>query len=311
MLATLVVVSQIDLDALEKDERNDAPSGDKKGFDGARVEVVGRGPPEGMVATGTTTVPWFPRRITVPLAKREGGGDTRSRSLPAGLGEGGKEEDEYELLGVGIRTVSFLSIQVYVVGFYVARADLALLQAKMVRLAAGAEGATTVVGDEREGLRRLLLEGRAWADVLREGGIRSCVRIVPTRNTDFAHLRDGWVRGIGARGVGGEFADVGFGEAVRGFKGLFGGRGKLGKGGVLLLGRGKEGELGAWVKGEGEGKGGMELLGRVADERVGRLVWEGYLGGGRVASLGLRGSVVEEVLELVGRPVGTVETMVV
>jgi hypothetical protein len=49
----------------------------------------------------------------------------------------------------------------------------------------------------------------------------------------------------------------------------------------------------------------------VRDERVARLVWLGYLAGGTVASEGARRSVVEGVMELVERPIGTVETQVV
>ncbi len=49
-----------------------------------------------------------------------------------------------------------------------------------------------------------------WFQVLRDGGIRSAVRIVPTRNTSFGHMRDGWIRGIDLRGKGGRTEDEGF-----------------------------------------------------------------------------------------------------
>ena len=229
---------------------------------------------------------------------------------------GDAANEPYQLVGLGIRTVSFLAIQVYVVGLYVATADIATLQARLVRAAASAEAASTLVAGEKDALRQTLLDPRRgeelWDGVLKQGGIRSVLRIVPTRNTDFGHLRDGWVRGITARsqrpGVGGErFEDEGFGEAVGRFKALFG-RGSVGKGKVLMLERGGDGVLGAWVEGE---MGGWERMGEVRDERVGRLVWLGYLGGKKVASEAARQSVVDGVMGFVERPVGTVETQVV
>lgn len=200
-------------------------------------------------------------------------------------------------------------------GIYVALSDLGKLQEGMVRSIAGGT-ASTLVDGEKEELRKVLLTGegseRVWGHILKEGGLKSAVRIVPVRNTDFGHLRDGWVRGIDARGKGPEFEDEDFKTAVGEFKGLFGGRKGVGKGKVLLLGRGEDGALGVWVEEEKEGKeGGMVRLGVVRDERVARLVWLGYLAGGTVASEGARRSVVDGVMELVERPIGTVETQVV
>ena len=207
-------------------------------------------------------------------------------------------------------------------GFYVAKSDMGRLQEGLVRAAAG-PGASTLVQGEKEQLRRTLLSGEGseevWGDVLAHGGWKSAVRIVPTRNTNFGHLRDGWVRGIEARSK--EWRDEGFRGSVDAFKGMFGGKGGVGKGRVLLLGRGREGGLRAWVedgaggvRGEGGGLvtrgGGMGFLGRVEDERVCRAVWMGYLAGDRVASDEARESVVEGIMEIVERPVGTVETQV-
>ena len=101
------------------------------------------------------------------------------------------------------------------------------------------------------------------------------------------------------------------------FKKVFGGR-KLGKGKALLLGRAGNGELRAWVE-EGDEKlqdsaleqdNYMVPLGGVQDERISRLVWLGYLAGDNVASEGARKSIVEGVVELGARPIGTVETRV-
>jgi len=289
---------------------------------GAKVELTGQDHSDDVdkVPTGTSSVPYFPQSIYLP---RSGASDSGvSPALPAGTGAA-QEEEEYQLLGLGIRKVSFLRIQVYVVGFYVAKSDMGRLQEELVRAAVG-PGASTLVQGEKEQLRKTLLSGEGsetvWGDVLAHGGWKSAVRIVPTRNTNFGHLRDGWVRGIEARSK--EWRDEGFRGSVDAFKGMFGGRGGVGKGRVLLLGRGGEGGLRAWVEEDGAGDlrgeggglvtrgGGMGFLGRVEDERVSRAVWTGYLAGDRVASDEARESVVEGIMEIVERPVGTVETQV-
>lgn len=198
---------------------------------GARVEITGKDHhPEDndTVPTGTSTIPQFPRKIWLPRSGVSGT-DGASPALPAGIGAA-REEEEYQLLGLGVRKVSLFRIQVYVVGLYVASGDIGRLQEELVRAAVGS-GASTLVQGEKEELKRTLLDGagseRIWGEVLKEGGVRSAVRVVPTRNTNFAHLRDGWVRGIDARGKGGGFEDGVFRDAVGGFKGLFGGRGSV------------------------------------------------------------------------------------
>jgi len=83
--------------------------------------------------------------------------------------------------------------------------------------------------------------------------------------------------------------------------------------GVVLRGEGGGGgELSAWVEKSRDGRSlGWEHLGALSDERVGRLVWLNYLAGAKVASEPARRSIVDGVLDLVGRPIGTVETKVV
>lgn len=272
------------------------------------------------VDTGTTTVPFFPRKIWLP--RSEGTNDGSSRALPAGL-RVAESEEEYQLLGLGIRTVSFFSVEVYVVGLYVARSDLGKLQESMVR-AITAPGATTLVEGEKEELKRTLLnsEGseKIWDAILKREGIKSATRIVPTRSTAFGHLRDGWLRGITARGKAEKYSDdPDFQEAIGNFKGIFSSRGAKGvaKGKALLLGRGSDGGLTVWMeRGKDEGgvagrAGTMAALGSVRDERVGRLLWLGYLAGRTVASEGARKNIVEGVMDLVERPIGTVETQVI
>ncbi|PQE32703.1 chalcone-flavanone isomerase protein [Rutstroemia sp. NJR-2017a WRK4] len=248
------------------------------------------------VPTGTSTVPFFPRHLLFP-----------ERANPP---------EEYQLLGLGVRTVSFLSIQ-----------DIASFQASLIRHIAG-DGASTLVAGEKDKLRAELYDpekGEAlWSAVLEESGARTLVRIVPTRNTDFGHLRDAWVRGLTARAQKDRtgYGDEGFAQAVGEFKKVFQ-KGEVPKGRELVLVREGKGNLEVWIEGKGkmgysEGMGpgmGMGLgirkrLGVVGDERVARSIWLGYLAGKTVSSEEARKSVVEGVMEFVERPVGTVEAQV-
>lgn len=264
------------------------------------------------VATGSDAVPWFPKVITLP--KHE---DSTSAALPAGTGD---SREEYHLIGLGLRTVSFLSIKVYVVGLYVAASDLANLQAAFVRQAAEVPAASTLVLSEKDKLRDMLLDPEkseeVWNDFLQKSGVRSVMRVVPTRDTDFSHLRDGWVRALEGRANSSnkyvDPQDEKFGDSVGQFKTMFSGAGKpkVKHGRAILLERDAGGILRAWLQND-SAPDGFDKLGEMSDERISRLIWLGYLGGKTVASQPARVNIVEGIIEAVGRPVGTFETQVV
>jgi hypothetical protein len=266
------------------------------------VQKLGEEPDEegDVVQTGTSTVPIFPRL----LGFADG---TEAVEIGSGATEDGLVE--YQLVGLGIRTVSFLKIQVYVVGMYVATDDIAALQEALIRRIDPI--ATTLVAGEKENLKQKLLDPEQgeeiWSQVLRDSGVRTVVRIVPTRDTDFGHLRDGWVRAITGRArKNPEFGDDAFGDGVKNFKSLFR-KGSVPKKKELLLARNGKGVLVVWYN---DGKSGPQRLGDVQDERISRAVWLNYLAGKTVASEPARISIVEGVMEFVERPVGTVATQV-
>jgi hypothetical protein len=267
------------------------------------IQKLGEEPDEegDVVQTGTSTVPTFPRL----LGFVDG---TEAVEIGSGATEDGLVE--YQLVGLGIRTVSFLKIHVYVVGMYVATDDIAALQEALIRLIDPV--ATTLVAGEKENLKQKLLDPELgeeiWSQVLRDSGVRTVVRIVPTRDTDFGHLRDGWVRAITSRARKNpeEFGDDAFGDSVNNFKSLFR-KGSVPKKKELLLARNGKGVLAVWYDG---GKSGPQRLGDVQDERISRAVWLNYLAGKTVASEPARTSIVEGIMEFVERPVGTVATQV-
>lgn len=260
------------------------------------------------VETGTSSVPTFPKSLFL------------SELDPGNAAAVDQGEQEYCLVGLGIRTVSFLSIQVYVVGMYVALPDIDKLQERLIRTQDPV--ATTLVPGEKGALREALMDGDKsediWNAVLEDGGIRSVFRIVPTRNTDFSHLKDGFVRQVtgktqhfASRRNDQSFGDESFGQSMNQFKDLFGAspRKQLPKGEILLLTRDAKGKLSAFYE---DPKGSRTRFGPVIDdERISRLVWLQYLSGKNPSSPGARKSIVDGVMEYVERPVGTVSTQVV
>ncbi|RWA05200.1 hypothetical protein EKO27_g9910 [Xylaria grammica] len=249
-----------------------------------------------IVPTGNSTVPTFPRILDLAIGA-----------------EAGQEEVngvQYTLVGLGVRTVTFLGLQVYMVGYYVATQDIAALQSRLVKEINPI--ATTLVASEKDTLRQALLDPeqgeKLWNSILQEVRPRSVFRIIPVRDTDFHHLRDGFVRAITARSQGNnaEFGDEAFGLAMKDFRSLFN-RGKVPKSREMLLCRDTAGQLTVTYD---DGKTGMGSIGRVGDERVSRLLWLNYLAGKQVASEPARANIVEGIMEFVERPIGTVATRV-
>ncbi|CAD6442786.1 6a74ce79-cb4a-4270-9c5f-f873287c62ef [Sclerotinia trifoliorum] len=163
--------------------------------------------PHELIPTGTNSIPSFPKHIQ----------HSPTPNSPP---------ETYQLLGLGIRTVSFLHIQVYVVGLYIAQSSIPLLQATLLKTAAPG-GASTLVSGEKDTLKTLLMHEthseEIWTEILKNSGVKTIIRIVPTRNTDFHHLRDAWVRSLTARAQKNreEFGDEGFGRSMVEFKTLF------------------------------------------------------------------------------------------
>ncbi|KAG6130411.1 hypothetical protein E4U12_004214 [Claviceps purpurea] len=263
-----------------------------------------------VVPTGHSVVPAFPRTIDidVPGNTHESPDGTIAASIAQQTGT------EYTLVGLGMRTVTFLGIQVYLVGFYVATQDVERLQHYLVKKINPL--ASTLIPSEKDALRKALhdaTEGeQTWDSILREAGCRSAFRVVPVRDTDFHHLRDGFVRAIQARsGSDKACNDDAFGAAMKDFKALFN-RGQVPKKKELLLSRDAQGKLDV-MYGEGDLKinAPKSLMGTISDERLSRLLWLNYLAGNKVASEGARNNIIEGIMEFVERPVGTVATQVV
>ncbi|KAF4457366.1 hypothetical protein F53441_695 [Fusarium austroafricanum] len=260
-----------------------------------------------VVPTGNKTVKLFPRTLEVDNVGAAG-----HVAGPIAAAVTDKQGTEFTLVGLGTRTVTFIGIEVYVVGFYVATQDVEKLQRYLVKKINPL--ATTLIPSEKEDLRKALqdpVEGEeTWNQILKDAGCRSAIRIAPVRDTDFPHMRDGLVRAIQHRSSHNpEFNDEQFGDAMKHFKVLFQ-RGLVAKKNDLLLVRDAAGKMTITYNDGTRKKPLKTVLGSVDDERVSRLLWLNYLSGKKVASEEARKNIINGVMEFVERPVGTVATQV-
>jgi hypothetical protein len=341
-----LIMYNVDLDELEKSAEQkrkqqqeqssgsykmDASADSNAKFQGKEVHIIGAGEDKRIVAegqgeqielveTGTSSVPHFPRTIYLPSTPEPqtvvDGSQPGSLENPGNL----DNKEEYTLVGLGIRTVMW--IQVYVVGFYVRTKDISGLQVQLIHHVNPI--ASTLVPAEKEDLRKKLLDPaesrEIWSELLKVPGAKTAWRVTPTRSTDFAHLRDGFVTGITkrtgeakalAKGAETEYDADDFGKSIQSFKEVFKG-GKAPKGSILIMARDTEGAMDMLFqpKPDESKRNDMEKLGTVKDERISRLIWLGYLGGEKVSSEAARKGVVEGCVTFAGRPVGSVETRV-
>lgn len=111
-----------------------------------------------------------------------------SISVPQDVFSNGSEE--LRLIGLGVRTVTFLSVRVYVAGLYVdAKAIDALKSSPDWK---GFE-ATWMSNKDKDH------SGEALVSALLDRGITCAIRIVPVRPTDYNHLKGGLSRAVQGR----------------------------------------------------------------------------------------------------------------
>ncbi|KAF7538646.1 hypothetical protein G7Z17_g12603 [Cylindrodendrum hubeiense] len=261
-----------------------------------------------VVPTGNKTVKLFPRTINL---EDHAPGQKPSSPIAAALSD--KQGTEYTLVGLGTRSVTFIGIEVYVIGFYIATQDIAKLQSYLVKKINPL--ATTLIPSEKNALRKALQDPaeseETWDTAFKESGCRTALRITPVKDTDFPHLRDGLVRAITARSGRNEaYKDEAFGTAMKTFKIMFQ-RGLVPRSKELMFVRDAAGRLSVTYDGGDKHKPQKTLLGTVDDERLSRLLWLNYLGGKKVASEEVRQSIINGVMEFVERPIGTVASQVI
>lgn len=211
--------------------------------------------------------------------------ETKSPPFPSQFTYGG---ESYSLLGVGVRSVSFLSFHVYAVGLYIADSDKGKVKAIL--------GANASMED--------LLDAEKGAELvskLLNGGVRLDIRIVPVRNTDFGHMRDGLVRTTMANPrFKAEGNNEEFGEGLAQLKRAFGRKMTVAKHQILHLNRDRDGTLRIeYFKGNPETsvQEGM-AMGAVTVPLVSELLFLQYLSGSKPSSESLRKDAVKGLAQL-------------
>lgn len=177
--------------------------------------------------------------------------------------------NKLSLVGLGVRTVSFLRVKVYSAAFYVEDRVLDTL----AKLPGWSAFSAEQIGNDT--LISALLQASDCAIRIGTSGLPySQLIAVPVRGTDLAHLRDGWVRAIQARQKLARKSasitteqDEDVTQAVQTLKALFPAR-SVPKGSALILERSKNGELRILVDGE--------LLGTMRHEWMSRELFAAY-----------------------------------
>lgn len=178
----------------------------------------------------------------------------------------------YQCLGTGVRTVTFLQLHVYAVGMYLCTDDFAKVkdilrdEKQNYKLADDASLAEVLKSDSGTDIINRLLDAKA----------RFAVRMVPVRNTDFNHMRDGMISNIMNRPEAKQIQDSAFGEGIKHLKQSFGRKGKFPKGNIMIWACDTKGNMDSYY---GTKEADLEHLCKVENADVSRMFFLQYLSG--------------------------------
>ncbi|ANB12915.1 Aim18p [Sugiyamaella lignohabitans] len=202
------------------------------------------------------------------------------------------DKDEFQLLGSGVRSVSFF-FQVYAVGIYIAKDDINKVKQVL---------SSSVSADPAQIQAALLDDVRSGELIskLLAAGTRLSIRIVPVRKTDFGHLRDGFVRAIVGHPRFKQLPADNGGEGIGDLKKAFGRKRSVLKGQILYLNRSTDGKLSIeFYADTKESPDAHEVLGVVDEPLISELLFLKYLSGKNPSSESARQTSVDELSQLV------------
>ncbi|KAK3815240.1 MAG: chalcone-flavanone isomerase-domain-containing protein [Benniella sp.] len=185
------------------------------------------------------------------------------------------------LLGLGVRKITFLKVQVYVVGLYIKASDLDDHNSRFRAL-------PEVQKFQRTDQQSADIAFRAIVQT----PIELILRIQPVRNTNGPHLRDGFIRNLTQAAKEQKLSDIENEEAMQGImelKNLFP-KGKINTNQALLFHRTPDGTLTVQLDGE--------ALGSTRNTWVIENVFFGYLQGEHPISEKARDSIAEGIQNL-------------
>lgn len=190
---------------------------------------------------------------------------------------------KFDLVSSGTRRVTFLSIAVYDVGIY--------MDTNKQDMSRMIQQVRAVAGEDSSSIRSDMLaskQGDQLIDCILD--MSMAIRITPTRNTDIAHMRDGFVRGVLARFEPDE-------SSLKAFKGFFPNpRRAFAKNQVMLLTSWRHGDLELDI--DGHDYGSFSGKGDDAKKLI-KSFLATYISGAKVASEPVRQEFVKQIADIV------------
>ncbi|KAF9902485.1 hypothetical protein EC991_004861 [Linnemannia zychae] len=185
------------------------------------------------------------------------------------------------LLGLGVRKITFLKVQVYVVGLYAKASDLDDHNSRFRALP-----------EVQKFQRTDSVSSDAAFKAIVQNPIELVLRIVPVRNTNGPHLRDGFTRNLTQAVKKQNLNDVENEEAMKGiieFKNLFP-KGKVDAGQAMIFRKSPDGSMTIELDGE--------VLGTTRNTWLIESFFLGYLQGDNPISGKARDSIAQGIQDL-------------
>ncbi|KAH9823947.1 chalcone-flavanone isomerase-domain-containing protein [Melampsora americana] len=223
------------------------------------------------------------------------------------------DQESLRLIGVGVRTVSFLNIKVYSIGFYVDSRVLRALRVvpgwneevtkerlflkeveseQISSLPSSSSDSSSDIDEKSSNLIEKRISGERMMRNLINVPVQFALQIAPARSTDFTHLRDGFCRSLTSRlthaiqnGLLTELEAERASESIHQFRSFFPSGVSVPKGKTILLRKTSNGSLSL----EYDGK----RLGKVDDPLIARELFLAYFSDVNPISPKFKASVAE------------------
>ncbi|CAH2354266.1 altered inheritance of mitochondria protein 18, mitochondrial [[Candida] railenensis] len=185
----------------------------------------------------------------------------------------------FDLLGAGVRSVTFLGLKVYGIGLYLSTEDIH----KVKQVISATSEFNSALKDPEQSTE--------FISKLLDSHTRFAVRICPVRNTDFTHLKDGLIKSILSHPLSKSGSPV-KDEVSRGLEQLRdvfqGKKGSVPKNHLLWIEVLKDGKVSISYEDTKNNK--LRHLGEVEEPMVGKVLFLQYLSGKKPLSEPLRTS---------------------
>ncbi|QLL32463.1 hypothetical protein HG536_0C06320 [Torulaspora globosa] len=207
---------------------------------------------------------------------------------------------EFSMLGYGFRSVTFISFKVYALGIYIADQDRHLvadvLDSKFLTTAFIDTDASR---SHKENVKQALDDPEKSTLLignLLDSGVRMAAKLTPIRNTDFNHLRDGFIRTILNHPEAKNNQEV-LSAGLDELKQAFSEKGRIAKDDDLVVELQANGGLQFFYFNRKKDQ--VTTMGRVQEPLVGKLLFSQYMSGPKPLSPSAKESVASHLAAMV------------